>query len=499
MRDRIKVVWTGEGTYPYVTGGVSTWADLLMKGLMNIDFILIPIQMHPYVKLKFSIPQNVVDILNVPLWGTEEPVEYIRHIEFSKIYESKLRTQLNKEENIKKLRPIINSVLDHIFGKKNDLEALGDHIVSFYDYFQEYDYYETFRSPQFWDIYKEYIIEHYKNETEDVPTVFDMIEGLRYLYRFFISLLPTLPEADIYHSSAAAFCGLSAIIAKKKFNCKFLLTEHGIYIREQYLAASRNKMPLRTKEFLMGLITMVSKLNYYYADVVSPVCNYNSRWEMRWGVPKEKIKTIYNGIDTIVFQKMEVEKEEDRPIVVMVARIDPLKDIETFIKTAELVAKKIPDVLFKLYGPIVDKKYYSICKDLVDELNLKDNFEFAGLTTNPARAYNEGDVVMLTSISEAFPFVVIEAMACEKVVVSSDVGGTKEVLEGFGFVVKPKDYQEFADKVIYVLENENIAKEMGMEAREHILNAFTIEDMIENYGIMYKDLYNQILEERSIN
>jgi glycosyltransferase involved in cell wall biosynthesis len=339
-------------------------------------------------------------------------------------------------------------------------------------------------------------LQYYKDINEDIPTVFDMIEGLRYLYRFFISLLPDLPFAQVYHSSAAAFCGLSCIIAKKKYGSKFILTEHGVYIREQYLAASRNQMPFRTKEFMMGLITVISKLNFHFADVVSPVCDYNSRWEKKWGVDEKKIQTIYNGIDTNKFQQFDVEKEDDRPIVVMVARIDPLKDIETFIKTAQLVAKEIPNVLFKLYGPMVDEKYYHHCQKLADELQLNENFVFAGSTSSPEIAYNEGDVVMLTSISEAFPFVVIEAMACEKVVISTDVGGTKEVLQDFGFVIKPKDYQEFADKVIYILKNPDVAGDMGRDAREFILNGFTIEDMVDNYGKLYKRFYHEYLQEK---
>jgi polysaccharide biosynthesis protein PelF len=490
---RIKVVWTGEGTYPYVTGGVSTWAHILVHELKNIDFVLIPIQMHPYVKLKFDIPPNVSDIINVPLWGTEEPIEYIRQIAFAKIYESKLQTH-DDNDNINILEPIMILILDHIYRKKEDLDAVGDALYQFYEYFHVYDYYETFRSEQIWEIYKNYILKHYEEEEQDIPTVFDMIEGLRYLYRFFISLLPTLPEAEIYHSSAAAFCGLSCIIAQKKFGSKFLLTEHGVYIREQYLATSRNQMPYRTKEFLMGLITLVSRLNFHFADIVAPVCNYNARWEKKWGVEEEKIDTIYNGVDINKFRPFEVEKDEERPIVTMVARIDPLKDIETFIRTAELVSQEMPNVLFKLYGPINDTKYFHKCEELVSELGISDNFLFAGPTTSPESVYNEGDVVMLTSISEAFPFVVIEAMACAKVVVSSDVGGTKEVLEGYGYIIKPKDYRMFADKVIYVLKNPTIAQEMGLDAREAVLNGFTVEDMVENYAKVYKGLYNEVLQ-----
>lgn len=483
---RIKVVWTGEGTYPYATGGVSTWADILIKELKNIDFILMPIMMHPYMQTKYPIPVNVVDIINVPLWGTEEPVEYIRNIDFARIYQAKVNTLQNK--NINTLKPILIKLLNHIYKKEEDYEGLGDALVEFHNYFFRYDYYEVFRSYEIWEIYKDYLIKHYQNLHEQIPTVFDMIEGLRYIFRFFITLLPKLPEADIYHSSAAAFCGLPCIVAKKKYKSKFLLTEHGIYIREQYLSASRRKIPIKTKEFLLGLITTVAKLNYHFADLISPVCDYNKRWEKKWGVKEEKIETIYNGIDILKFKKMNIKRDK-RPTVVMVARLDPLKDIETYIRCCALVAKKISNVHFKFYGPIVDKDYYLKCEELVEKLQIQKNFSFMGSTNNPAMAYNEGDIVMLTSISEAFPFAVIEAMACEKVVVSSDVGGTKEVLQGYGFIVKPKAYKEFAKYVVYLLQNPEISKELGKKAREVIVSGFTTEDMVNNYWRVYRELF----------
>jgi len=486
---RIKICWTGEGTYPYVTGGVSTWGDLLVHNLKNIDFIIMPIQMTPFETLKFSLPENVIDLIGVPLWGSEEPVEYIKKMHFSKIYANKIKT--TSSDHTKKFIPILINLLEHIYKIKDDMDELGENLYQFYEYFQKYDYYETFKKEEIWNAYREFYIQKFQNETDNIPTLFDMIEGLRYLFRFFITLLPTLPYADIYHSSAAAFCGLPCIVAKKKFKSKFLLTEHGVYLREQYLAASRNQMPYRTKEFLMGLIGTISKLNYHFADVISPVCDYNSRWELQWGAKKEKIKTIYNGVNVDRYKAMEVEKNE-RPTVVMVARIDPLKDIETFIYSADLVRKEIKNVLFKLYGPVVNQDYYEKCKKLVKELELENNFRFEGKTSSPELAYNEADVVMLTSISEAFPFVVLEAMACEKVVVSSDVGGTKEVLEGYGYVIKPKDYNEFAKKTKYILKNPQIAKEMGKDARERVLIGFTIEDMIANYEREYRKLYKEL-------
>ncbi len=486
---RIKVALTGEGTYPYVTGGVSTWADLIVGELKNIDFVLMPILMHPYVKLKFEIPDNVIKLVKIPLWGTEEPTEYVKESDFSYIYRLKLKTKKEIKAQ-EELILIIETLLEFIYNKRDDLDFLGDRIVEFHDFFDRYDYHESFRSLEVWEAYKAKLQEILELEQEKLPSVHDMIEGLRFLYRFFITLLAPVENCDIYHSSAAAFCGLPCIIAKKKYGSKFVLTEHGIYAREQYLFASREGVPIRTKEFLLGLIGMIVKLNYHFADVISPVCDYNKRWELQWGADEKKLHTIYNGIDTFIFKKTR-HKANERPTVVMVARIDPLKDIETYIHTCKNVKDKIPDVFFKLYGPIVDKKYFDMCHELYETLELQDNFEFSGLTNNPAEAYNEGDVVMLTSISEAFPFVVIEAMACEKVVVSSDVGGTKEVLEGYGHVIKPKDIDGFSEAVIEVLSNKKATGEMEVLAREKVLNGFTIDDMVDNYQALYKSLYNQ--------
>jgi len=106
-----------------------------MHELKNIDFVLIPIQMHPYVKLKFDIPPNVTDIINVPLWGTEEPIEYIRQIAFAKIYESKLKT--SEDDSLDVLNPIMILILDHIYRKKEDLDAVGDALYEFYEYFHK--------------------------------------------------------------------------------------------------------------------------------------------------------------------------------------------------------------------------------------------------------------------------------------------------------------------------------------------------------------------------
>jgi glycosyltransferase involved in cell wall biosynthesis len=598
MSGRVSVVLCTEGTYPYCTGGVSTWADILIRKLADVDFSLLAIMMHPYLTMKFDLPANVVRMIQVPLWGTEEPAEYISELKFSEIFVNKLKPDLSVRKTFKE---ILETIVLAIYSENPNLEELGGTMHKLHDIFAEHDYRTLFRAEWFWRFFyrlflevhefsPEFSLHEFRNGysmdllsdrveaggfgialesapgtferlnelvrcprffdiwlarcgaleiTDDIalyaestrefrsrdfslltlrkqrevlmlnrllleltfpeacpkmvetsgdpPTVYDAVESLRWLYRFFITLLAPLPEADVYHSSAAAFCGLPCILAKQKYGSRFLLTEHGIYVREQYLFASRERMPFRSKEFLMGLVGLVAKLNYRYADRISPVCDYNKRWELRYGAPEENIRVIYNGIDTRRFRRITVERDS-RPTVVMIARIDPLKDIETFILTCAEVRKRFPAVLFKLFGPKLNEEYFLRCMDLVKDLGLKNSFCWAGETSMPELAINEGDVVLLTSISEAFPFSVIEGMACEKVIVSSDVGGAGEVLEGYGFVVKPRNHLEFAEKIVYALEHPAESAEIGVEARQRIKSGFRTDDMVRNYRETYYEL-----------
>jgi len=273
MADKLKVVLTTEGTYPYYTGGVSTWADTLIRNLDDIDFRILAIMMHPYISIKYKLPPNVLELINVPLWGTEEPTEYISGLTLSEIF---IRKQKRHHRIIEIVTDIINDITMSILHRKANLLEIGQNLVRLHDIFKEYDYRTVFRSKLVWNTFYNLNLEFYK-ERQVKPSAYEVVESLRWLYRFFISILSPLREADIYHSTAAAFCGLSCIIAKLKKGSKFFLTEHGVYIREQYLYASRQKLSDCTKEFFLGLISLVSQLNYFFADQIMPVCNHNKR------------------------------------------------------------------------------------------------------------------------------------------------------------------------------------------------------------------------------
>ena len=105
--------------------------------------------------------------------------------------------------------------------------------------------------------------------------------------------------------------------------------------------------------------------------------------------------------------------------------------------------------------------------------------------------FNEGDISILTSISEGFPYTVIESMSCQRPVVATDVGGIKDALEGCGILCKPRDPRAIADGVIKLLSDTNLRIELGKKSREKVLLNFTTKRSVDSYYDSYLKLMSQ--------
>ncbi|MEO8324090.1 MAG: glycosyltransferase, partial [Actinomycetota bacterium] len=215
------------------------------------------------------------------------------------------------------------------------------------------------------------------------------------------------------------------------------------------------------------------------------------------GAERDRIRVIYNGVDPVSFSPRRVSRPS-APTVVSIARIDPLKDLETFLRVADLVRQHIPRVQFLHYGPVADREYDKTVKALHRDLNLGNTVKFMGTTDNPAEAYNQADVVLLTSISEAFPYSVVESLMCGKPVVSTDVGGVREALEGVGLLARPKDIEGLADATLRLLNLGAPARqELEAACRDRALNRFTIDAVLDGYRRTYVTLAEAYRRERA--
>lgn len=485
-KGRLKVMLTTEGTYPFHQGGVSTWCNVLVDGLTNVDYVIYSVMMNPYVTQKFTLPKNT-QLIKVPLWGTEDPSEHLS-TPFSQAYMAKKRTDSNIVQT--QFLPLFKDMIQEILNKDKNPMKFANILYDLHSFFKQYDYRSSFKDELVWTTFKDliygYTVDPYYKLPE--PCVFDIIQSLGWVFRFFTILNTPLPHVDVTHSAAAAFCGIPGVLAKLERKTPFLLTEHGVYLREQYLNINRSNYSPYQKTFLIRFIHSITSLNFFMADQVSPVCLYNTRWEKRFGVSPSKIEVIYNGVDRDIFTPNHQEHYNAHPTVVSVARIDPVKDLVTLIKAAAIVKERIPDVRFLIYGSITVPDYYEECLFLRKQLDLEETFVFAGHTNNVPSVLANADVIALSSITEAFPYSVVEAMMAGKAVVATDVGGVKEAIGDCGIVVTPRQHEQMAQAINNLLNNPDLRQTLGEEARKRALNLFTIERSLGLYGAVYLKL-----------
>ncbi len=492
------VLFLTEGSYPYSGGGVSTWSHILCTELEGkIDFYIYAITGNPFVETRYKLPSNVKEIIHIPLWGVEEPVEYFdRKNPFSNHIQRKGRT--TKEVVKKYFLPIFRDFIECLHDPFRDVKFISDVLYGMWKFFQYYDYKLTMREPLLWQEFKDALITKYTeldlDKVGDEPKVFDTIFGMRWLYHFLMPLAVPIPkEVDITHATLAGFPAIASIVAKYEYGTPGIVTDHGVYMRERLINIGRAEMPFFSKKLLVDLSTLITRSVYFTADQISPVTTANVKWELKFEAPKERIVPIYNGVDTDLFKPTpKPPHTSDRPTVIAVAQVFPLKDIETMIRSCALVRKVIPNVQYIVYGSLdVDKEYVETCRDLVEELDLNDNFRFGGFHNQPNMIFNEGDISILTSISEGFPYTVIESMSCQRPVVATDVGGIKDALEGCGIMCKPREPQEIANGVIKLLQDDSLRIELGIKAREKVLLNFTTDKSVNGYYESYQELVNK--------
>jgi glycosyltransferase involved in cell wall biosynthesis len=128
---------------------------------------------------------------------------------------------------------------------------------------------------------------------------------------------------------------------------------------------------------------------------------------------------------------------------------------------------------------------------MVQSLGLQDSIQFMGKVKNPEMAYNSADVAVISSITEGFPFAIIEAMACGKGIVATDVGGIREALEGCGLLVRSSHPQELGNAITKLLRDEKLRSSLGAAALKRVQEGFTLEKSLGQYRQEYERLMAQ--------
>ena len=476
-----------EGTYPYVAGGVSTWVYELVKRLEDVTFSIVYLGPHRASsrKMMYEIPPNVVDFREIYLFDYQVWRENLGRPK-KKGFEA-------VETFFKEMRREKTGIFEPLF------EAIGDRNT------RSLDLYDIVHSEEGWKI-----LERVYDGEEKEPSFIDYFWTWRFLYLPLFSLLRVpLPEARVYHCASTGYAGVLGAIAKLKFNRPYLLTEHGIYTRERrieisradwiYSETSKEEKVLQGKEFFKdwwnSLFSFCSRLSYDKADEILTLYEGNRRIQVDEGAPREKTRIIPNGVDLGDYEMTPSRAAPEVFRIGFVGRVVPIKDVKTFLKACQIVRSEIRRVEVFIIGPVdEDKDYYEECHLLVRSENMADWVRFTG-KSRVQDYYPMLDVLVLTSISEAQPIVILEAGACGIPVVASDVGACSEMLLGgdandrllgpSGIVTPISEPQATANAILRLLTNRPLARRMGENGRRRVEAFYQLDDVVARYRELY--------------
>jgi glycosyltransferase involved in cell wall biosynthesis len=470
---RRRVLIITEGTYPYATGGVSSWCDILLSGLEEIDWSVLPvIAGGKRVRPRMKLPANARLLAPIELWSQERAPRSL--------------SRTNAEDS----GSLPTQLLRGLMPWQGDLHQLRLALVRCR--LRPHSVRREFRAHESWTRFLAELVQLLTESHRDsAPApIYDAIEAARLYQALYwvarTAAVPT-PPCDLLHVTAAGWAAIPAIVHKALHGTPLLLSEHGVYVREAYLAsvsdtAGRPGQGSTSPRLALGL----TRAAYAAADVIAPVTEANGEWERGLGVDPAKIRVIPNGIEP---------SHEPTPLrgtkrVVAVGRVDPLKDVQTMMLVAQEVTRRMPEARFEYWGPITpgQEEYGAACHRMHEDLRLGERFRFMGRTDDPHGVIRGSDLVLMTSISEGMPMALLEAMAQARPVVATTVGGVPGVVKGCGLLAPPGDVHELASSVTMLLRNPSLGRTLGQRGFERLHRRYTLTRCLGAYGQLIDEM-----------
>jgi len=284
------------------------------------------------------------------------------------------------------------------------------------------------------------------------------------------------------HGARANFIG---VFLKRKAKKPILTTIHSDY-----------KLDFKDNFYKRIVYTAINSLALKKFDYYIAISDTFKEMLINRGFNGNKIFVVYNGIDldgemNYVTRKEFLSRynisEEDKIIVGIIARLDLVKDHETFIKAAKIVIEQREDVLFLIAGTGNEEKRL---KSLVEEMGLENQIFFLGFVKDQYSFFNAIDINVLTSVSESFPYVILEGARLKKTIISTEVGGINQLIKNGhnGWLINVGDREALANKIVFFAENRDKIDEMGENLFKTVEKNFSSRKMAENHVKIYKEI-----------
>lgn len=470
-----------EGCYPYVSGGVSNWIDWLIRSHPTFTFSVVAIlPTRPTGPPRFERPSNLIETRELYL-DSHTNVAKGRWPKVAPEEMADLLGRLLQDGNAIDFRQLITVLSSS--GSRPSVEALLD-------------------SPQGWEA----MCSFYKRMPHSSFLGYfwawrTLVGGMLHMLNF------PLPAARLYHAVSTGYAGLLAARATVETGQRSVITEHGIYSNErriEILMADWISNSIDTgldlsdrrtdiRDFWATSFDSFARVAYAVSSEITALYENNQLFQRALGADGDKLLVIPNGVDVERFSSRSKVAHKE-PTIAFIGRVTPIKDVQTFLDVADLVRKQLPDLKALVIGPMdEDPDYAQACIAEATSRGLDSVVTFTG----PAdvREYLARiDVLVLTSISEALPLIILEAGAASVPCVTTDVGACRELLEGSitgdeeppgGMVLPVGASEDMAAAIATLLTDQDLRGQLGSGLNARVNKHYRSEVIAEAYTQLY--------------
>lgn len=468
----MKVCLIVEGAYPYLTGGISSWMQQMLLKFKDIEFVIqtLVVDRNEKREFKYKIPDNVSEIHEIYLLDDD----YINN------EKSKFKLQESEYNALERL----------IFGNEVDWEGV-------FKFFQNTNVSldKLLTSKEFLEMTKKY----YSKTFQDAVFT-DFLWTMRSMYLPLFLLLKNKPvEADLYHSLSTGYSGVFGCMAKFIYDKPLLISEHGIYTREREEEIIKaNWVKGLYKDLWIQQFYKFSNCCYDFADEVTALFEGAREFQIELGCLRDKTNVIHNGVNVSEFQGLPKKDAHDKYINIgAILRVTPIKDVKTMINAFYLAKKQVPNLKLWIMGPLDEKpKYVDECIQLVNDLNIEDII-FTD-RVNVKEYIGKMDFIVLSSLSEGQPLVILEGFAVKKPCIATNVGdcfnmiyGTKDEFGDAGIIAPVMNIEKMSKAMVYLAKEENIRLQMGLNGYNRVNKLYQNDKVFQEYYVLYNKLLNE--------
>jgi glycosyltransferase involved in cell wall biosynthesis len=237
------------------------------------------------------------------------------------------------------------------------------------------------------------------------------------------------------------------------------------------------------RSFGMGRRQMFAvRLASALADQFVCVSEDSRALSFRQGIPRRKLSRLWNGID---LSRFRFHGPQDGGPAVLVARLNPEKDVATLLRAAALAVRQCPSFRLEIAG---DGPSLPSLRALAAELGLDEQVRFLGVVRDVPGLLARASLFILPSLSEGVSLTLLEAMASGLPVVCTWVGGNPEiVIDGqTGFLVPTSSPEALAEKMVFLQARPELTRMMGLAGRRRAEEHFDVHGMLDRYERLYR-------------